>query len=68
MTFKDKSDARYYFVNYNFYKYVHKLKLADTLTFSIVCGLCVNLFQVIFLNLRDSERGEELYEKTKKLL
>lgn len=26
MTFKNKSDARYYFVNYNFYKYVHKLK------------------------------------------
>lgn len=27
MTFKDKSDAHYYFVNYNFYRYVHKLKL-----------------------------------------
>lgn len=65
MTFKDKSDARYYFVNYNFYRYVHKLKLGRHI--NILYCLWI-VFQVIFLNLRDSERGEDLYEKTKKLL
>lgn len=65
MTFKDKSDARYYFVNYNFYRYVHKLKLGRHI--NILYCLWI-VFQVIFFNLRDSERGEDLYEKTKKLL